>query len=413
MPIPSLLVAAAGAVAVAIGAPPSEWPQFLGPTRDGVYAAGDIAGPWQGERSPVVWSRAVGEGLGGPVVAAGRVVLHHRLGDAETVECLDASSGERRWTFESPSAYRNTIGTDDSGPRATPAVVSGRVVTVGAEGKVHALALEDGTRLWSLDVRERLGADLGYFGLAGSPLVEGDRVLLNVGGRPGAGIIALEAATGKVLWTATDDGASCSSPVAATIDGKRRALFFTRAGLRDLDPATGAARAFFPWRARIQASVNAATPLVLGDRVFISASYGTGAALLAVTEAGFEKVWTGDESLSCHYATSVHRGGFLYGFDGRQEYRPHLRCVELATGKVRWSADRFGAGTVTLAGEHLVILREDGELVLARARPEKLELLARAPVLEGQVLAHPALAGGRLYARSGTRLVCVALGGAK
>ncbi len=395
------------AIAAAVGS--TDWPQFLGPTRDGVYAGGDMADAWPAEGPRVAWKANVGEGFSGPVVVGDRLVVFHRRGDKETVECLEASSGDRRWAFEYPTSYRDSFGADDDGPRATPAVAGGRVFTMGAEGKIHATDLEGGKRLWSLDAQEDLGADLGYFGMASSPLVEGEKVLFNIGGRNGAGIVALEAATGKILWKATDDDASCSSPVAATMGGKRHAFFFTRSGLRDIDPETGAVRFGFPWRARIAASVNAASPLVVGDLVFVSASYQTGAALLRVKDGEPEKVWTSDDALSCHYATSVHRGGFLYGFDGRVEARPSFRCVELATGKVRWSRDRFGAGSVTLAGERLLILKEDGELILTPAAPEELKPLARARILDGTVRAFPALASGRLYARGGGKLVCIDL----
>ncbi len=159
----------------------------------------------------------------------------------------------------------------------------------------------------------------------------------------------------------------------------------------------------------MHASVSAATPLVIDDLIFLSASYGTGAALLRFKEGGPEKIWAGDDILSNHYATSVHHNGFLYGFDGRQEEGCHLRCVELKTGKVRWSQDRFGAGTVTLAGGQLLILTEKGELLRAPATPTEFKPTARAQILPFNARAHPALADGRFYARSKDKLVCVDL----
>src|SRR5262249_55036362 len=150
-------------------------------------------------------------------------------------------------------------------------------------------------------------------------------------------------------------------------NGVRHALFFTRAGLVDADPATGKIRFQFPWRARMQASVNAAAPLVVDDMVFVSASYGTGAALLQITPGGPKKIWASDDALTNHYATSVYKDGYLYGYHGRQEEGPSLRCIDFKTGKVRWNVDGFRAGTITLAGDRLLILREGGELVLAEA----------------------------------------------
>jgi outer membrane protein assembly factor BamB len=212
-----------------------------------------------------------------------------------------------------------------------------------------------------------------------------------------------------VLWKATDDEASYSSPVAATLGGRRRLLVLTRSALTALDPADGRVLFQYPWRPPIQASVTAAVPLVLDDLVFLSASYGTGAALLRYGERGPEKIWAADEVLSNHYASSVEHGGFLYGFDGRQEQGCVLRCVELKTGRIRWSQEGLRAGTVTLAGHHLLVLTEQGELILAPASEQGFKPLARAQILPFVVRAYPALADGRLYARSKDQLVCVDL----
>jgi hypothetical protein len=278
-------------------------------------------------------------------------------------------------------------------------VAGGVVYTFGAEGQLHAIDLAKGTRLWSVDTKQRFEVPKGFFGSAGSPLVEEGRVIANVGG-PKAGIVAFEAKTGKVLWTATDAGASYSSPIGATINGRRYAIFLTRAGLAGLDPATGEVLFQRPWRARIAASVNAATPVVVGDLIFISAQYGPGAGVLRLEGSTLTPLWTSDDALSNHYATSVHRDGILYGFHGRQEFGQSFRAIELRTGKVRWSEERFGAGTVTLAGDRLVILRENGELVLAPASPDGFKPLARARILPGLVRAYPALSGGVLFARN-------------
>jgi outer membrane protein assembly factor BamB len=242
--------------------------------------------------------------------------------------------------------------------------------------------------------------------------VEGPAVILNVGAQ-GAGVVAFDKTSGKVLWKATDDAASYSSPTAATIHGNRYVLVFTRAGLVALDPSTGKVYFEFPFRSRMDASVNAATPLVIDDMVFLSASYGTGAVLLRIDQKGPERIWAANDSLSNHYATSVYLDGFLYGFDGRQEQGASLHCVELKTGKVRWSEESLGAGTVLIAGGKLLILTEKGELLTAQASPERFKPTARAQVLGFEVRAYPALADGLLYARSKDTLVCVDLRGAK
>jgi len=393
---------------VLIHASASDWPQFLGPTRNGVYAGADLAESWPKEGPPIVWRKKVGQGFSGPAVSGGSMILFHRTGDKEAVECLEAGTGKPLWSFDYPTGYRDDFGFDE-GPRATPTIAQGKVFTFGAEGLLHCLDFQTGKKIWSVSTKTEFGASKGFFGMVCSPLVEGNAVLLNIGGANGAGIVAFDQNTGKLLWKATSDEASYSSPVAATINGLRYAFFFTRAGLAALDPDSGRPRFHFPWRARMSASVNAATPLVVDDLVFVSASYQAGAALLRVKENSVEKIWAADDVLSNHYATCVYGDGFLYGFDGRQEHGEHLRCVEFKTGKIRWSEDRVGAGTVTLAGKRLLILTENGELLLAPASPDGFKPVARAQLLPNGVRAYPALAEGHLYARSKDTLLCVDL----
>jgi outer membrane protein assembly factor BamB len=253
----------------------------------------------------------------------------------------------------------------------------------------------------------------GFFGAAGSPLVEDGRLIANIGGVDGkkdAGIVAFNTETGAVLWEATNHQASYSSPVGATFGGKRVALFFTRQGLVGVDPANGNVQFQRAWRSRTQASVNAASPLVIDDLIFISATYETGAAVVRVEGNRLVELWSSDDALSNHYATSVYRDGYLYGFHGRQEFGQAFRAVELRTGKVKWTTEQFKAGTVTLAGNRLLILRENGELILAAASPDAFQPIARAPILQGVVRAYPAVADGLLFARNSTdTLVCLDL----
>ena len=309
-----------------------------------------------------------GEGFAAPVVSNGKVIFFYRVNGKETIDCLDAATGGKVWSFDYPTTYRDDFGFDE-GPRSAPAIADGGVFTFGAQGVLTAVEFATGKKRWSVETNKQFGVRKGWFGAAGSPLVEGGKVLVHVGGA-GAGIVAFDAKTGAVAWKATNDEASYSSPTVATIGGARHAFFLTRAGLVDLDPADGAVRFSYPFRSRSSASVNAATPLVIGNQVFISASYGTGAALLEVNGSEYKKIWANDDSMSNHYSTCVYRDGFLYGFHGRQEEGQALRCVQLKTGKVMWDVDGYGAGTVTLAGDRLLILRESGELVLAPAVPE-------------------------------------------
>jgi len=375
-----------------------DWPQFLGPTRDGVYDGPPVSTAWSGGRPARLWTVDVGEGFAGPVVVGERLVLFHRLGAKEVVDALDRTTGARLWRHEYPTSYRDDFGFDE-GPRSAPVVADGVVHTFGAEGILSAVRLETGEPLWRVDTHERFRVRKGFFGAAGSPLVEDGRVLVNPGGEE-AGLAAFDATTGELLWSATSDEASYSSPTVATLGGRRLALFFTRAGLVAVDPKTGAVVHRLDWRSRSRASVNAAVPLVVGDVVFLSASYNTGAIALEVSGSTLEPLWSSDEAMSNHYATCVVREGVLYGFHGRQEYSPSLRAVELRTGRVLWSEDGFGAGTVTLADDLLVIVRDTGELVIAAASPEAFEERGRAPLLSGTVRAYPALSDGVLYVRN-------------
>jgi outer membrane protein assembly factor BamB len=403
----ALVIAAWAVWVVDVTLVAQDWPQFLGPRRDGTYTGASVAGGWSDGGPTTLWERQVGAGFAGPVVVGDALILFHRVAGREVVEAFAVGTGETLWRYDYPTTYRDDFGFDE-GPRSVPVVVDGRVFTFGAQGQLHVVDLQTGAGIWSEDTHARYGVRKGFFGAAGSPLVEEGRVIANVGGRDG-GIVAFDAGTGAELWTATTDEASYSSPVGATFGGRRHALFFTRSGLVGLDPESGEVRFEKRWRSRLGASVNAATPLVSDDLVFISASYGTGAALLRVDGAMLVDEWLGDDSMSNHYATAVVRDGVLYGYHGRQEYSPSLRAVNLRTGAVHWSEDRFGGGTITLAGDRLVILRESGELMLAEASPERFVPVARAQILPGVVRAYPALADGRLYARNTDTLVAVDL----
>jgi len=284
-------------------------------------------------------------------------------------------------------------------------VAGGRVYTLGAAGVLTALELASGRKVWQRALADDYEMRDSFFGVASSPLVEGDRVIVNVGAK-GAGIVAFAADTGKELWKADDHEASYASPIAATVDGARHVFFFTREGLVGLDPADGRVRFSLRWRSRQHASVNAATPVLEGNLLFLSASYQTGALVLKVSADRVEEVWKGDNVLSCHYNTSVAHEGYLYGIDGRQEQGARLRCVELKTGKVRWTKEGFGCASLVRAGGQVVALTEEGDLVLFDASPEGYRERARARVLGGSCRAEPALAGGRLYGRDGRKLAC-------
>jgi outer membrane protein assembly factor BamB len=385
-----------------------DWPQFLGPRRDGTSLESKLLDTWPKTGPPVVWQRDVGEGFSGPVIAGERLILFHRIGDDEIVECLNAVTGAPLWKFAYATAYRDALGKGD-GPRSTPLIVQDKVVTLGAEGTLHCLALADGKKIWSRSLTGDYKTPLGYFGIGTSPVADENRLLVNVGG-PGAGIVAFDLANRKELWKATNDPPSYASPVVCTVDGARLAVFFTRTGAVVVDSPTGAVRFQKRWRSRNDASVNAASPLLIGTQAFFSSSYETGALLLQLRKDGADVVWTDDEIMSNHYNTCIVHKGHLFGIDGRQEATPNLRCVDLKTKKVRWEKDRFGCGTMVLADGRLIALTERGDLCLVQADPAAYRELARAHLFNAAPCrAQIALAAGRLYARDQRKLLCLDL----
>src|SRR5438552_15087501 len=176
-----------------------DWPQFLGTTRNGVYSGGDLAAKWSKGGPAVVWKKDVGQGFASPVVSEGRLILFHRVGSKEVVEALNAETGAPIWSFDYPTQYRDDFGFDE-GPRAAPTIAGGRIYTFGAEGALHCLDFATGKQVWSLDTHRQFQVEKGYFGAAGAPLVDGGRVMMNIGGAL-AGLAAFHAATGKTLWT--------------------------------------------------------------------------------------------------------------------------------------------------------------------------------------------------------------------
>jgi outer membrane protein assembly factor BamB len=405
--MPRLALGLSLALALTLSLSAKDWPQYLGPNRDGHSPETGLNWNWPKDGPPVAWKIDVGSGWAGPVVAGDRLIVFHRVGDDEVVACLDPVTSKEKWTSRYRTRYRDDFMFDD-GPRATPLVAGDRVFTLGANGDLHGWDLATGKKLWHHNLLADYGSPKGYFGVACSPVLAGGKLLINVGAK-GAGIVAFDPATGREAWKATDDAASYSSPAVAEVGGKTLAVFLTRGGLAAVEPDTGKVRLTFPWRPRIDASVNAATPLVWKDEIFLTVSYNTGAVLLRAKGDELDEVWSNDRSLSCHYNTPVRVGDYLYGVHGRQEGVAQLRCVEWKTGAVKWTVPRFGTATLIAVDGGLLALTEGGELVWFDASPGGFKEHGRAKVLGSPTRAAPALADGRLFARDGGKLVCVRL----
>lgn len=388
----------------------ADWPQLLGPRRDACYRGPALRNDWPVDFSPR-WRRPVGEGFSGPVAQGQRVIVFHRQGDNEIVECLELASGKPHWKKSYPTPYRDSFGFEE-GPRATPSIASNRVYTFGAAGTLSAFDLKTGELAWRIETHEVYKPRSSFFGAASSPLVVGDRLYLSVGGTKedangrGSGIVAFDANSGQEVWTQSKSEAGYSSPVLAKMGDEQRLVFFTREGLEILDPKTGAAIYSKRWRARIAASVNAACPLVASDTVLVTSSYRTGALAVRRVGKSFEELWSGDTSLSAHYTSPVVDGAHAYGLHGRQEYGPELRCIELASGKVLWKLKGRKAGTLLKSGKRILYLDDGGLLQTFQASPEKFQPGPSLRVLTGTTRPHPALASGHFLARDTQELVC-------
>ncbi len=387
----------------------ADWPQYLGPNRNAIYPGKALTKAWPDEGPKVVWRKKdIGEGLCGLVISGEKAILFHEVARQDVIECLNAKTGQSIWSNRYPTSFSDSLGSG-GGPRATPAIVKNKVYTMGAQGMVVCTDMVSGKTIWKVDTQKKFRAPNGFFGMACSPLIEGNAVLLNIGGENGMGIVALNKINGKLLWKTLDGEASYSSPVMATLQGKNRAVFFTRSGLAVINPVDGNIDFQQRWRSRIHASVNAAAPLVVADQIFITSSYNTGALVMKSTKDGYKKIWSNDTSLSSQYASVMHKDGFLYGTHGRADIPPipALRCVELATGKIKWSEDRFGDCQMILCGDRLTALMEDGELVLGQVSPNGWKEISRAQVVGLDARRQPALADGRLYVRSKNQISCL------
>lgn len=393
----------------------ADWPQFLGPYRNGRADDSERALPDTFPTEPkTIWSKSLGAGFAGPAVSSGQVIMFHRQGGDAVIEALDAASGSPLWAFSYSTNYADSFGFDN-GPRATPTVHRGKVFAHGAEGMVHALDLKTGRLLWKYDTVAELQSPQGFFGRAGAPLVVGGKVIITAGGKNGrgpAGVIALDAESGKLVWQSVDDEAGYSSPIAYGPPEERRLLCWMRNELWALDAATGKVRHHQRLRSTMDASVNAATPIPVGEGdYFVSAGYGVGATIwtLEPDDAPFEPGKLADDLLESHYSTAVFADYHLYGFHGRQETGQNLRCIDLNEGKVRWESPRVPGGTLLLVHDKLLVVTELGELWIVKATPEKLNQLAVSQILRAGHRSYPAYSNGILYARDGEKLVGVKL----
>jgi hypothetical protein len=390
-----------------------DWSNWLGPNYDGSTNDLVVKLPSEGKEYSVRWKKNIGVGWSSPILKKSSVYLHERQNGKEFIRCFDLKNGDERWNFSYLSTYQDSFGMSD-GPRSTPAIYKGVIVSHGPQGMVHALSVEEGKLIWMRDLKKDFSSPKGFFGRCSSPLIFEDKVILDVGG-PSCGLVALSLKSGKTLWKSESHGNDYSSPVPFLDNQQDLCLAFMRDGFFAVSLANGQKNYFFSFRSPIDASVNAASPLVLGNKVFISSCYEVGAGLWEYRkgESGekksFQQVWRKNDVLDCHFSTPVGHGGYLYGFHGRQERSPVLRCVRVKDGHVQWSVGSLGTGNLIRVENKILTITEKGELVIFSTDFSKFKLLYRQQVLGTGVKSHFAITNGMLVARDSRRLICLDL----
>ena len=445
-----------------------DWPWFLGPRHDGTSAETNVNLVWPKEGPSVLWKQEIGTGYSAPSVLKDRLIVHHRIENQELVSCRSVSDGSEIWKYSYESNFSDPYGYNN-GPRCSPVLSGDRCYTLGAGGMLSCLNLNDGALIWKHVLSEEFQLPEWFFGVGCSPLLDGDQLIVLVGGQNNCGVVSFRTSDGEVLWKAvgkqTWDGVtdansgepyewtgdemviSYSSPLIAEFHGRRHLLCFVRQGLVSLDPSDGSENFRYWFRPKVHESVNAARPVVIGDRIFLSAAYRLGSVLLQVTSDGksVSEVWKDDENMLAHWSTPIHADGFIYGFSGRHENEGELRCIRVDDGEVVWQTTGFegnlrglardrttgrivnvetkepvpfpfyGRGSLIQVGKHFVVLGERGTLAVVHVNSQEFKEDRRAFFDEIQYpsWAAPVLSNGRLYLRSEQWLLCLDLRSAR
>jgi len=390
-----------------------DWPQWLGPNRDG--ASTEKIAPWK-IAPQVAWRVSVGEGHSSPVVAGGRVYFHAKVKDKdeEIIVALDAKTGKEAWHLPyARGSFTNIFGV---GPRATPVVADGRIYSFGVTGILTCTDAKQGKLVWQVDTLKDFQANNLFFGMSCSPIVSGKNVLANVGGT-GTSIVAFDSTTGAVTWKSQDDKASYSSPITIKQDDTNAAIFLTGQRLLSLNPVDGALFWQFPLEDKLFES--SVTPVRIGELVLASSiTYGSVGLRLESKDGkpAVKQAWK-NPRLTCYFSTPVAVGkDHVYLVTGSNplaaKHEASLRCVEAATGNVLWSKTPVGeyhASLLRTGDDKLLLLDDSGNLMLLSPDAKEYRELCRAKVC-GKTWAHPALADGRLYVRDEKELICLQFG---
>ncbi|RPI27139.1 MAG: hypothetical protein EHM61_09520 [Acidobacteria bacterium] len=386
---------AAAPAATAAPSGSTYWTDFRGPNRDGRYDQAAIRTPWPKEGLPLAWKQPCGGGYASFSIANGRAFTIEQRRDREVVAAYDLKSGRELWTDSWAAFFEESMGGD--GPRATPTWHEGKIYALGATGVFRCLDGATGKVVWSTNILEDAGAENLSWGMAASPLVIDEKVIVLPGGSRNNSVAACDKRNGQIIWTALNDKQAYVSPIQATLAGKRQLIVVSSSRVVGLTVEDGSLLWEYPWKT--QYDINASQPIVLDEsRFVISSGYGHGTALVEIKAEG-EKfsartVWE-NNGLKSRFNGFVLHEGHIYGSD-----EGILVCLEAATGTRKWKGGRYGYGQLILAGGHLIITTEDGDVVLVRATPEKHEEVSRFSALSGRTWNNPAIADGYLLVRN-------------
>ncbi len=384
----------------------ADWPNFRGPRHDLISAETGWADTWPADGPQQLWKVKVGTGFSSVSVVGNRLyTMGHdgrKEGGDDTVYCLDATSGAVIWKQSYPCALVDNL--HEGGPAATPTVHAGRVYTVSKEGLLHCFAADSGNVLWKQPLQKLLGVPMPEWGFSCSPRVVGDLLIVEAGRT-----CALNPESGQLIWQSAAYRPGYGSISVVDHEKVRLIAVLNNDCLLLVSIQDGKEVAQQKWEA--QFATSAITPLVDGDTIFISAGYNAGGMLTKLADDKLQRVWQ-NKNMSNHMANCVLWEGHLYGFDGNTHNRRNaeLRCVDKATGELKWQERGLGVGSLMLADGKLIALSDEGELVIAKATAEGFQPISRANVLSGKCWTVPVLCGGRLYCRNAAGdLVCLDL----
>jgi len=392
----------------------ADWPQFRGPAANGIAPDTGLTKDWAKHPPKARWTVPLTDnGFAGPAVAHGVVYLVDHQGTRDIVRALSLTTGQERWRFAYPDASPDVYGH----ARATPAIYDGKVYTLSQLGLVHCLDARTGKKRWARDIAADFHGVRPQWGYAMSPLVDGDALILCPGGK-GATVVALDRRTGATRWqSGRDDIPGYSTPVVATLSGRKQYVVFAGAALLGFDAATGVLRWRFPWKtdldpvidseaARAHLNANAAAPIVDGDTIFITTGYGHGSALLKVTGDKPVCMWTSKEMQS-QYSSPIYSNGYLYCTSDPH----HLVCLSITSGQVAWKSETYNRGGGVVAANGMLFVEDGGrgEIVMVRMTPACYQEVGRFKPLGGETRTAPIIADGYLLVRNRKALACVPL----